>query len=496
MSLLAVGASLLRTLFVGASLLATTSFAATPQAPTGLGPLRIGMSLEELRATTPGVEWTAGRPLKYSQKPTEFTASGVLLAERPFVVKVSSRHHGFYSMELDHAYAAPDADDCEQTARAVFAFVEPQTGPMRPPGAMIRGEEGEAIGAWSTVKLSQVLKEEEFKPISRAKLKGRKPARRWLRATTLESAANHTNPFIELETVSGHAEATFAMDYRRRDNEDTCHIRLVAQRALNPPPLQQLPATALTTAQAPSISRRHFEQSRLTVSVMLPASGVEVNVQCRVERDYGRTRDCRLSELGDGQKTIPGLASSVTPVTLISTPASNAPITNGPPPPPPLTPEALTAKVRSTALRLARAYQFDMARVPNLDRDDPLPVLVDIPIRMAPTDIRELKSTEQAVPVTQAGFRWATRASASQLEQLYPKRALRAAEQTNVALVCEVQEDFSAVCAPTKQDPRPAPDFEWAALEILTYYRAEPTAKDGTTTVGRKILQNLQFRLE
>ena len=498
-SLLAVAASMLRTLLLGASWLATASFAAPPQAPTGLGPLRIGMSLEELRAATPGVEWTAGRPLKYSQKPTEFTASGVLLAERPFVVKVSSRHHGFYRMELDHAYAALDADDCEQTARAVFAFVEPQTGPMQPPGEMIRGEEGEAMGAWSTVKLSQVLKEEEFKPISRAKLKGRKPARRWLRATTRESAAAHANPFIELETIPGHAEATFSMDYQRSDNEDTCRIRLEAQRAPTPPPLQQLPATALKAAQTPSISRRHFEQSRLAISVLLPASGVEVNVQCRVDRDYGRTRDCRLSELDVGRKIIPGLASSVTHVTLISTPNSNAIITNGPPPPlppPPLTPEALTAKVHSTALRLARAYQFDMGRVPNLDRDDPLPVLVDIPIRMAPTDLRELKATDQAVPLSQAGFRWATRPPASQLEQLYPKRALRAAEQTNVALVCEVQEDFSAVCAPAKQDPRPAPDFEWAALEILTYYRAESMAKDGTTTVGRKILQNLQFRLE
>ena len=495
-TLLAVGASLLRSLIVGGSLLATASFAAPPQIPTGLGPLHFGMSLEELHAATPGVEWTAGRPLKYSQKPTEFTASGVLLAERPFVVKVSSRHHGFYRMELDHAYAAPDADDCEQTARAVFASIEPQTGPMQPPGEMIRGEEGEAIGAWSTVKLSQVLKEEEFKPISRAKLKGRKPARRWLRATTRESATTHANPLIEFETVPGQTEATFAMDYQRGDNEGACRIRLEAQRAPTPPPLQQLPANALKVAQTPSISRRHFEQSRLAISVVLPASGVEVNVQCRVDRDYGRTRDCRLSELDVGRKVIPGLASSVPPVTLISTPNSNAIITNGPPPPPPVTPEALTTKVHSTALRLARAYQCDMDRVPNLDRDDPLPVLVDIPIRMPPTDIRELKATDQAVPLSQAGFRWATRPPASQLEQLYPKRALRAAEQTNVALVCEVQEDFSAVCAPAKQDPRPAPDFEWAALEILTFYRAEPKAANGMPTPGIKFLQNLQFRLE
>jgi len=297
-----------------------------------------------------------------------------------------------------------------------------------------------------------------------------------------------------LATGLGQTEATFAMDYRSDAQPDSCRITLDATRHINSTPLASLPYNTLSTAQTPSIARRHFEISRLALSVLLPTNGVEVDVQCRVDRDYGKTRDCRLSETGSRSNTIRGLTPNVGSVMLIGTPNNNRPITNGPPPP--LTKEALAARVHSTALRLARSYQFDMAQVPNLDRDDPLPVLVDIPIRMAPLDVRELKSTEQPVPVTQAGFRWATRATASQLEQLYPKRALREAEQTNLALVCEVQEDFSAVCAPATQDPRPASDFEWAALEILTYYRAEPTAKDGTSTVGQKILQQLQFRME
>jgi hypothetical protein len=367
---------------------------------------------------------------------------------------------------------------------------------MQPPGEMIRGEEGEAIGAWSMVKLSQVLKEEEFKPISRAKLKGRKPARRWLRATNTDSADESDVAPTGLATGLGQTEATFAMDYSSGTRPDSCRISLDATRHGNSTPLASLPYNMLPIAQTASIARRHFEVSRLAMSVLLPTNGVEVNVQCRVDRDYGKTRDCRLSETGSRSNTIPGLTPNLTPITLIGTPNNNAPITNGPPPAPPLTAEVLAARVHSTALRLARYYQFDMARVPNLDRDDPLPILVDIPIKMLPQDVRKLKSTEQPVPMTQAGFRWATRATASQLEQLYPKRALREAEQTNLALVCEVQEDFSAVCAPAMQDPRPGPDFEWAALEILTYYRAEPTAKDGSTTVGRKILQQLQFRME
>jgi hypothetical protein len=137
-----------------------------------------------------------------------------------------------------------------------------------------------------------------------------------------------------------------------------------------------------------------------------------------------------------------------------------------------------------------------MARVAGLDRDDPLPVLVEIPLKLALDDIKNLTSTTTAVPISTAGFRWAIRAPASLLERLYPNRALRAAEETTVALICEIQSDYSPVCAPAQQDPRPAPDFEWAALEILTFYQAEALARDGNSTVGRKILQNLQFKME
>ncbi len=169
---------------VGAGLLATFSLAATPASLPGLGPLRVGMSLEELRAATPGIEWKTGRPMKYSGQPTEYKADGVRIADLPFSAEVYARHHGAYGLTLEHASAAQDANECEQSARAVFAVIETQTGPMKPPGEMYRGEESEEIGARSTVKLSQVLSMADYKPISRAKLKNRNPERRWLRANT------------------------------------------------------------------------------------------------------------------------------------------------------------------------------------------------------------------------------------------------------------------------------------------------------------------------
>ena len=493
-------------LAVVASVLATASFAAPPVTPMGFGPLRLGMSLEEVRAATPGVEWTTGRPLKYSGQPTEFMTEEVLLAERPFEARVFLGHHGSYSLSLQHLYAAPDADHCEQTARAIFAAIEPQTGPMYPPGAIIHGEETEAIGARSTVKLSQVLSMANYKPISRAKLKGKQPARRWLRATTSESSARSSRLVAIEDEAAGQNKASFFMDYSQEAASESCRIRLEANRSPSFPPLQTVAFKDLSAAQSPSISRRHFELSRLAISVTLPPGGVEVTVRCNVDRDSGKTRDCRPA---DSPGVIAGLISSPprdrdgaeteviigigTPTPTATPPTAQPPL---PPPLPALTPEALASKARNTATRLARAYQFDMSQLAGLDRDDPQPVLVDIPVRMTPMDVRELKATATAVPVTQAGFRWATRAPAHVLEQLYPKRALRREEQTNVALVCEVQEDFSAVCAPAAQSPRPAPDFEWAALEILTYYRAEPKSAAGTPTPGIKFLQNLQFKIQ
>lgn len=495
---------------VGASWLATAALAAPPEQPLGFGPLQVGMGLAEIRAATPGIHWSTGRQLKYSGQPTEFTADGVLIAERAFTARISSRHHGAYSLSLEHVYAAADADHCEQTARAVFAVIEPQTGPMHPPGEMIRGEEPEDLGARSTVKLSQVLSMADYKPISRTKLRGRNPARRWLRATTSEFGASRYTPVIIEEESARENKASFFMDYEQEAASESCRIRLEANRSPSFPPLQTVAFKALSAAQSPSISRRHFELSRLAISVTLPPGGTEIMVRCGVDRDSGKTRDCRPADPpgviaglsaspprdGDGAETevILGIGTptpTAAPATT-RTPAQNPSL----PPAPVLTPEALASKARNTATRLARAYQFDMSQLPGLDLDDPQPVLVDIPVRMTPTDIRELKAMATAVPLTQAGVRWATRAPAYVLEQLYPKRALRRAEQTNVALVCEVQEDFSAVCAPAAQSPRPAPDFEWAALEILTYYRAEPTSAAGTPTPGIKFLQNLQFKLE
>ena len=428
------------------------------------------MSLEELRAATPGVEWTTGRPLKFSGRPVEFKADGVRVADVPFSVEVYSGHHGGYGLVLAHTSAASSADQCESTARAVFTVIEAQTGQMEPPDGLLGGEEAEPIGARSTVMLSQTLRENDLKPILRAKLKKRDPYRRWLRANTPGSESVSGRQGLVDDEGPAATAASFAMDYQRNGTNEACRIRLTAKRTAAPPPPANLAFTALATAQVPSIGRRHFELSRLVASTPLPAGGVEMPVRCQVDRDNGRTRDCWA---------------------LDATAATAATATN-----PNQTDDATAKAFRSTASRLARAYQFDMAKVAGLDRDDPQPVLVDIPVRLAATDIRTLRSTENAVPLTQSGFRWAVGAPPSVLERLYPKRALRMEEQTSVLLVCEVQEDFSPVCAPGNQNPRPAPDFEWAALEILTYYRAQPKTVGGQPTPGIKFLQNLQFKIQ
>lgn len=417
----------------------------------GFGPLLVGMPFEEVTTAVPEAQWVAGDPYRFSGQPRRLsTAHGVRIAEVDFSARLSRGHHGQYSIGLEHAGAAADADDCERRARAVFLAVEAQTGPMASPGELIAHEYVEEIGARSQAKLSQTLDDAMRKPVPRAKPRGRQPARRWLRA---EGLPNDSRPAT---TVN------FAMDYRR-DGSDACVIRLEAERPALAPAETPLALGELTTDRGPSIGLRHLLASRLLATGDLPETGVDAVFDCLLDRASGVLFGCAAA---------------------------------GTAPPPANAEEQTRRAVQRRALHgLATAYHFDLARVPGLDRDDPVPLLVSIPVRLHPGDVRSLQDTASAVPMKTAGFRWAQVARESTLERLYPTRALRAGEQSAVALVCRIEEDLSPVCAPVQQEPRPAPDFEWAALEILTHYRAQPQAVDGTSTIGRLVLQRLDFRL-
>ena len=420
----------------------------------GLGPLKVGTPFEELQQTLPEVPWVASNPWKHSGKPRWLVAaSGIRIADLPFGAQLTRGYHGAYSISLEHTSAAADADDCEQRARAVFIAVEPQTGPMDPSGELIDNEYAEPIGARSSVKLSQTLDEAMRKPVSRDKLRGRQPAHRWWRATGYRN--DDTSPI----------EFHFQMNYSRQRLEQACGIRLEARREATPPPPLRLPWAEMKPSRSPSIALRHLLVSRLALSTPLPAAGVTMTLTCRIDRSGGQVLSC------DPPQDF-----------RIKTAAESAP-------------SAAEAALRRAASQLARDYRFDLANQPGLDLDDPAPLIVDIPLQLQNADVRTLTNTESAIPMAAANFKWAAGASAAVLERLYPTRALRAGEQSAVALVCRIEEDFSPVCAPIQQDPRPTPDFEWAALEILTHYRAQPMARDGSTTVGRLVLQQLQFRL-
>ena len=420
--------------------------------PAGLGPLRLGTPFEDVRRDLPDIAWVDGNPYPHSGKPRQLAAaSGIVIADLSFSASLVRGHHGGYSIELQHEAAATDADDCERRARAVFIAIEPQTGPMEPSGGLLPGEYAESIGARSRIKRVQTLDETLRKPVPREKLRGRQPARRWLRGRTPDGGNLRETRF------------QFQMDYARSDGPRACRIRLDAVRDSSPPPPVTVDWAKLSPSRAPSIALRHLLVSRLGARHLLPANGVAWTLSCSVERNSGAVEHCEL-----------------------------------PPPPADLTAaDALhESAMRRAAVQLAREYRFDIGKLVDIDRDDPVPLQVDIPIRLRPEDVRTLTHTESAVPLRSAGFKWASGASPGVLERLYPTRALRAGEQSAVALVCRIEEDYSPVCAPIQQEPRPAPDFEWAALEILTHYRASPTATDGTSTIGRMVLQRLEFRVE
>ena len=187
----------------------------------------------------------------------------------------------------------------------------------------------------------------------------------------------------------------------------------------------------------------------------LPPGGYLVPLQCRVSRQSGKVLTCFARD--------DSVASS---------------------------------DVFAVARRFAGGMAFDTSEY---DRDDPRELLVDVPVKVAPDDVRSLDFAGPVVPLRQIVF--AQQPPAKEVHYAYPIRALRAGIGARVNLTCEVQMDGSLICRSPEvrvsagADP-PAglvPDFEGAAEKLVPLYRAAPRLLDGKASAGAVFQMTLTF---
>jgi hypothetical protein len=232
---------------------------------------------------------------------------------------------------------------------------------------------------------------------------------------------------------------------------DNCSAHVIAIGWREQPPPEVMPYDGKNVIGRMSIGDRH----RLASTLNFTSDAVVVPRQCQVSRQSGKVLTCAA----------------------VSDPA-------------------IDPALADVAGRYAGAMTFDMA---GLDRDDPQPVLVEIPVRVARSDARPLELPATLLPMSEVVF--ATTPTAKEIRDSYPWQALRNDIGAQVDVACRVQDDGSLICrtlAVRQQDGRDehAAAFRHAVEKLLPGYRAAPTLKNGQPSAGAAFGMGVQFATE
>jgi hypothetical protein len=250
-----------------------------------------------------------------------------------------------------------------------------------------------------------------------------------------------------LEAEQLDLDAYAAYDARNAAN---CLLSITAIGWRERPPPSVITFDEKKIVRRMSVGDRH----RLASTLDLPAAGVTVPVQCQVSRQSGKVLTCQ--------------------------PRADA---------------VVASEVVAVAGRYAGALAFDMS---GLDRDDPQPVLVEIPVCVAPEDIRSLVFAGPLLPMSDVAFEAVPPAREVQLA--YPIDARRKGVAARVETTCQVQSDGSLVCRTPivhQRDGRSdlRPEFERAVEKLVPMYRAAPALKDGKPSAGVAFGMAVAFEL-
>lgn len=145
--------------------------------------------------------------------------------------------------------------------------------------------------------------------------------------------------------------------------------------------------------------------------------------------------------------------------------------------------------------RYAGAMRFDMS---GLDRDDPQPALVEIPVRVARSDVRPPVVATNLLPVSQVEFVAAP--TAKDLQDAFPWKALRTGVGAEVDVACRIEDDGSLICATLRVQQAPGVeqfrvDFERAVDKLVPLHRAAPALKDGKPSAGASFRMAVAFKV-
>lgn len=394
-----------------------------------LGPIRFGMSLDEMQAAVPGARWEVTTRSKFTGRAFNVVAADAFdFGGRRMEVRARDEKYD-RDVVLTSRTTEPDVQSCERAGLAFLGALEQAAGQLQGDSSAY----GELVpfGNGSTALFTA------FDP--RSRLLARKSLGR-AQVDRMGLAAKR-----EMQRLEVKGQVSY--DARGAGN---CVTTATVMGWREHPPLAVMAYDERKVVRRMSIGDRH----RLASTVVLPDESVLVPQQCQVSRQTGSVLMCQAR--GDG---------------------------------------AASADVASVAGRYAGAMAFDTS---SLDRDDPEPVLVEIPVRVARTDVRPLGFSAPLLPMSEVAFDASP--SAKEIQQVFPWKALRSGVGAQVDAACQVQSDGSLVCrtlAVRQHDGRndQAVDFERALEKLLPLYRAAPALKNGQPSADAVFGMGMKFEV-
>jgi hypothetical protein len=426
-----------------------------PAAPgtLGIGPFRLGMSLDEIRAAAPQIEWRNVMVSRYTGRVFSMRSDGTFpIAGVEFEIGALS-HYYEHQLLLEGTRQVDGAAACERAGLELLTAIEAQAGPfasdppvttpasggglywqtqraangsiavMPAPAAGTPGRtDGEtlAFGNGSTALVEAF--DDQYRPRARVKRLGGPPAFLRLSAHNRGTARN-----VQAEINYGGSGVP------------SCAMRVELQGWVQPPLPQSFDTSRARVTREATIAERHLVHAPVAGQ---PGPALDIEMACEIDRRTGWAMGCGI-----------------------------------------VRPDDVSREQEQVAYNLARLVVYDMSAV---DRDDPQAMRGTLRVRVDPaarrpvdflaaprTPIAEIEFTERPDPETAQVFA--------------PVLGEAEGAGVEVSLVCRVESDGSLICA----DPVAATDPDRRAIVAkatriaASGYRVAPALRSGAPSAGK-----------
>jgi hypothetical protein len=455
--------------FFGVALAYAAACAFAADKPLQIGPFAIGMTFDAARAITPTPAWRNSQVSPYTSKVLAIVAPDAMqLGGLSHAVELRPGYYNSYLITLRHIESVADPAGCERLTVDVLADLESRFGPFVPQPRYDDRPFDEKGLKNSSVKLAngatvkvQSGKASEVHRIGAAPYAvvsaGKQSSLSFETNEDVSKTPKTANPHWRLgiaEHEAGDSTIRLESSYNR-DEYSTPFCKLTTQLDYRPaaPAWETLTFAPSLLVRQPSIAIKHMSLEGVT----LPASTVDVDLTCRVDRHTGAL-DC----------------------------ASNSE-------------HAPNEKILEAALRRALTMRVDTTK---LDPDNPWSLRMDFKVLLAQSDRRAVDFLHAPV-ARMSDFEWVEQPTAQDLDAAYPKGLQSEGVEALVDLTCQVQSDLSLLCAAT--DPEPAGGdpkaldahrkLAWASVAVMSLYQSAPTLRTGGPAIGAVVKTKVDFRL-